>query len=64
MMSASKPGAIVPIVVPRSIDCAAVDVAAMIAADRWNRAYTAGRRMSFDALLKDIDSVSRSLAPF
>jgi len=39
------------------------DVRVRLGADRWNRAYTAGRRMSFDALLKDIDSVSRVLAP-
>ena len=39
------------------------DVRVRLGADRWNRAYTAGRRMSFDALLKDIDSVSRGLAP-
>jgi predicted ATPase/DNA-binding XRE family transcriptional regulator len=39
------------------------DVRVRLGADRWNRAYTAGRRMSFDALLKDIDNVSRTLAP-
>jgi predicted ATPase/DNA-binding XRE family transcriptional regulator len=39
------------------------DVRVRLGADRWNRAYTSGRRMSFDALLKDIDSVSRGLAP-
>ena len=42
---------------------AITDVRVRLGADRWNRAYTAGRRMSFDALLKDIDDVSRSLAP-
>ncbi|HKF66244.1 MAG TPA: helix-turn-helix domain-containing protein [Vicinamibacterales bacterium] len=39
------------------------EVRVRLGADRWNRAYTAGRRMSFDELLKDIDYVSRGLAP-
>jgi predicted ATPase len=31
------------------------DVRARLGADRWNRAYAAGRRMSIDSLLKDIE---------
>ena len=36
------------------------EVRARLGQDRWGHAYAAGRRTSFDALLKDIDHVFRS----
>jgi predicted ATPase/DNA-binding XRE family transcriptional regulator len=38
------------------------EVRARLGPDRWGRAYAAGRVTSIDALIKDIDSVSRSPA--
>lgn len=38
-------------------DQAERDVRVRLGADRWNRAYAAGRRMSIDSLLKDIENV-------
>ena len=38
-------------------DQAERDVRLRLGADRWNRAYAAGRRMSIDSLLKDIETV-------
>lgn len=48
-------------VVDRSVqdlrDQAEREVRARLGPDRWERAYTAGRRTSIDALLKDIDRI-------
>jgi hypothetical protein len=38
-------------------DQAERDVRVRLGADRWNRAYAAGRRMSIDSLLTDIQNV-------
>jgi hypothetical protein len=43
-------------------DRAEREVRARLGPDRWAQAYAAGRSASLDALLKDIDRVSRSRA--
>ena len=38
-------------------DHAEREVRVRLGADRWNQAYAAGRRMSIDSLLEDIENV-------